>query len=50
MMKNASIGVEFEEVRTKVRERFDAASEAERTTHQDTMDGYDAVTEPAAAP
>ncbi len=40
----------FEEVRGQVRRRFDAASSAEQATHQDTMDGYDAVTEPAAGP
>jgi hypothetical protein len=40
----------FEEVRDRIRDRFDAASAADQTTHQGTMDGYDAVVEPPPAP
>lgn len=40
----------FEEVREQVRDRFDASTGAEHTTHQGTMAAYDAVAEPAPAP
>jgi peptidoglycan hydrolase-like protein with peptidoglycan-binding domain len=37
----------FEEVREQIRNRYAAASAAEQTTHQGTMDNYNAETEPA---
>ena len=40
----------FLEVRRRVHERFDAAPAADQPTHQPTVDGYDAVVVPPAAP